>query len=84
MKRAIFLTSLKPPVFSLIDLLKKDSEKIFHFGQVESSSQVTMKSKKQTLPLALLTTGVLLMVAEYQLYTKQMKMNLDPGKRFLL
>ena len=57
---------------------------MFHFGHVKSSLQEKMKSRKQTLLLALLSTAVLLIVSEYQLYREQMKINLDPGKRFSL
>ena len=43
--------------------------------------QITMKWKKQLLLLALLITGVLLSIAEYELYTKQLRStNLDEGK----
>ena len=36
------------------------------------------------LLLALLTTGILLMHAEYELHVEQMKMNLEKGKGFVL
>ena len=43
--------------------------------------QITMKWKKQLLLLALLITGVLLIIAEYELYAKQLRStNLDEGE----
>ena len=43
-----------------------------------------MKAKKIPFLLALLTTGILLIYAGYELGVKQMKMNLDTGEGFVL
>lgn len=39
---------------------------------------------KLLLFVAFLTTGILLMYIEYGLYGKQMKVNLDKGREFVL
>ena len=44
---------------------------------------VTMKLKKLLLLLTIVSAGILLINAGYKLYAKQMKINLDTGKRFL-
>lgn len=58
--------------------LTKGDEIIFSSGRIELLL-VKMKAIKPLLLLALLTTGILLI----KLYTKQMKMNLDSGKRLI-
>jgi len=58
--------------------LTKGDEIIFSSGRIELLL-VKMKAMKPLLFLALLTTGILLI----KLYTKQMKMNLDSGKRLI-